>query len=169
MPTNFYMFFIAGIIPMLVGAAYYSPMLAGKSWMKVNGFKEEDLQGGNMLAIFGGAYILSVIVALGLSGIVIHQPSVLQLGVPEVSKVGSPEQLQMIEYMKMFGDKHRNFGHGAFHGGIITVLFILPIIGINALFERRGWKYVFIHFGYWLITLTLMGGLLCATLEYPAV
>jgi len=169
MPTNFYMFFIAAIIPMIVGAAYYSPMLVGKSWMKVNGFKEEDLEGGNMIAIFGGAYILSVLAAFALSGLVIHQPSVFQLGVPEVLNAGSPEQLQMAEFMKMFGDKHRNFGHGVLHGGIIALLLVLPIIGINSLFERRGWKYIFIHFGYWLITLMLMGGLLCATLEYPAV
>ena len=62
MPTNFYMIFIAAVIPMIVGAAYYSPMIMGKSWMKVNGFMEEDLEGGNMLAIFGGAYLLSVVV-----------------------------------------------------------------------------------------------------------
>ncbi|MEM1124806.1 MAG: DUF1761 domain-containing protein, partial [Bacteroidota bacterium] len=34
---------------------------------------------------------------------------------------------------------------------------------MNALFERRGWKYIWIHTGYWFITLALIGGLLCAT------
>ena len=169
MPTNFYMFFIAGIIPMIVGAAYYSPMLAGNSWMKVNGFNEKDLEGGNMLAIFGGAYFLSVIVSFALSGIVIHQTSTYQLGIPEVFEAGSQAQIQMVQFMKTFGNSHRNFGHGAAHGALITIFFILPILGIISLFERRGWKYVFIHFGYWLITLTLVGGLLCATLEYPPV
>lgn len=168
MPTNLYMFFVAGIIPMIIGAIYYSPMVAGKSWMNVNGFHEKDLEGGNMIAIFGGAYILSVIASFALSGIVIHQPSVFQLGVPEVLTEGSPEHSQMVEYMKMFGDKHRNFGHGALHGGIISFFLILPIIGIISLFERRGFKYVIIHFVYWLITLSIVGGLLCATLEYPA-
>ena len=168
MPTNYYMFFIAGIIPMIIGAAYYSPMLAGKSWMKVNGFKEEDLEGGNMAAIFGGAYVLSVIAAFALSGIVIHQTAVVQLGVPEIFDKASPEYMQMVEFMNVFGNTHRTFSHGALHGGIIAIFFVLPIIGINSLFERRGWKYIFIHLGYWLITLTLMGGLLCSTLEYPA-
>ena len=169
MPTNFYMIFIAAVIPMIVGAAYYSPMIMGNSWMKVNGFMEEDLEGGNMLAIFGGAYLLSVVAAFALTGIVIHQPSVFQLGIPEVLTDGSPEHLQMIEFMKMFGDKHRTFSHGAVHGGIIATFFVLPIIGINSLFERRGWKYIFIHFGYWLITLILMGGLLCSTIVYPSI
>lgn len=32
---------------------------------------------------------------------------------------------------------------------------------INALFERRGFKYIAIHTGYWLITLAIIGGLMC--------
>ena len=169
MPTNFYMFFIAAIIPMIVGAIYYSPMVAGKSWMNVNDFQAEDLRSGNMFAIYGGAYLLSVVAAFALSGIVIHQTAVVQLGVPEIFDKGSPEYLQLVEYMKVFGNTHRTFSHGALHGGIIAIFFVLPIIGINALFERRGFKYVFIHLGYWFITLLLMGGLLCSTLKYPAV
>jgi hypothetical protein len=30
------------------------------------------------------------------------------------------------------------------------------------LFERRSWKYIFINAGYWILTLTLMGGIICA-------
>ncbi|MEL6988082.1 MAG: DUF1761 domain-containing protein [Bacteroidota bacterium] len=35
------------------------------------------------------------------------------------------------------------------------------MIGCISLFERRGWKYVLIHAGYWLLTLTLIGGVVC--------
>jgi len=38
MPTNFWMYFVAGAIPLVIGAIYYSKVLVGKSWMNVNGF-----------------------------------------------------------------------------------------------------------------------------------
>jgi hypothetical protein len=34
MPTNYYMFFVAGLIPIAVGALYYTPMIAGNAWIK---------------------------------------------------------------------------------------------------------------------------------------
>jgi lysylphosphatidylglycerol synthetase-like protein (DUF2156 family) len=55
----------------------------------------------------------------------------------------------------------RTFKHGAFHGIIATIGLVLPIIGINALFERRGFKYIALHVGYWLVCLILMGGFIC--------
>jgi len=52
---------------------------------------------------------------------------------------------------------HRSFGHGFLHGGFLTVFLILPIIAINAIFERRGWKYIWIHAGYWFYYTRLNG------------
>jgi hypothetical protein len=37
----------------------------------------------------------------------------------------------------------------------------LPIIGINALFERRGFKYIAINVGYWVVSMAIMGGIIC--------
>ncbi len=51
------------------------------------------------------------------------------------------------------------FKHGAFHGAFITILLIMPILMIHSLFESKGFKYIFIHVGYWLISLVLMGGI----------
>jgi hypothetical protein len=42
------------------------------------------------------------------------------------------------------------------------LFFAFPIVGINGLFERKSWKYIFIHAGYWMLTLMLMGGIVCA-------
>jgi len=160
------MLFVAAIIPMLIGAIYYSPMVAGKGWMKVNGFTDESMKGGSMAVIFGVSYLFSLFIAFILSGFVIHQAGVIQMVMPEALESGSAAQKTFNELMLTYGDHHRSFGHGAIHGILITVLFVLPIIGINGLFERRGWKYIMIHLGYWLVTLTLMGGLLCQTLTY---
>lgn len=160
-PLNMYWFLIAALIPMLVGALYYSDMVFGKSWMKTNGFTKEMLEQGNMAAIFGTAYILSVILAFGLSGMVVHQGHVAQVMMPDVMVSGSEAQNQFNGLMEQYGYNFRTFGHGALHGAIVAVFLALPLIGINAMFERRGWKYIGIHVGYWLLTLTLMGGVLC--------
>ncbi|MGB1243133.1 MAG: DUF1761 domain-containing protein [Chitinophagales bacterium] len=167
MPTNFYMFFIVALIPLIVGAVYYHPKVAGNAWMKTNGFTEESLQGANMMLIFGLTYLFSFMISFFLPGLVIHQASIFSLLVPEVLESGSAVQQSFNTFMGEFVDRHRTFGHGALHGGIATIFFVLPLIAINALFERRGWKYVLIHFGYWFISLILMGAVLCQMLTYP--
>ena len=166
MPTNAYMFLVAGLIPMLVGFVYYNPKVVGGMWMKTNGFSEKDLEGGNMALIFGLSYLFSVLIAFILSGMVIHQVGAFSMMAPEVFESGSAAQKQFNELMVQYGNTGRSFGHGALHGGIVTVFFVLPLIAINSLFERRGWKYILIHVGYWLICLMLMGGLICSTLKY---
>lgn len=167
MPTNFYMLFISALIPMVVGAAYYHPKVLGSTWMKVNNFTEESLKGANMAMIFGLAYFFSLMLSMFLPSIFIHQRNIFSLLVPEVLEAGSAFNQQYKEMMALYGDIHRTVSHGMVHGVFTSVFFVLPIIAINALFERRGWKYIMIHWGYWAICLMLMGGLLCKTLVFP--
>ena len=169
MPTNFYMYFIVALIPLIVGAAYYHPKTMGGIWMRANGFKEEDLQGANMPLIFGLTYLFSLILGFFLTGLVIHQGQVFALMIPEVMESGSAAQTTFTEFMATYGDKYRTFSHGVVHGIITAVFFVLPLLAINAMFERRGWKYVLVHLGYWAISLALMGGILCSTLEYAPI
>ena len=60
-----------------------------------------------------------------------------------------------------YGDAFRTFKHGALHGLIGGLFIALPIIGTNALFERKGAKYILINSGYWIVTLTIMGAIVC--------
>lgn len=166
MPTNFYMYFVAALIPMIIGAAYYHPKLMGGAWMKSNGFTLESLEGGNMPLIMGTAYLLSFVLVFGMTSSVIHQFSFSGLMMPEVLEPGSAIQQEFSELMQKYGDRHRTFSHGVVHGLISAIFFALPVIGIISAFERRGWKYVLIHFGYWAITLMLVGGVLCSTLKF---
>jgi len=38
---------------------------------------------------------------------------------------------------------------------------VLPVMGVNALFERKGFKYIAINVGFWTVSLALMGGIIC--------
>ena len=166
MPTNAYMFLVAGLIPLIIGAVYYHPKVAGGAWMKTNNFTEESLKGGNMAVIFGLAYLFSVLIAFIMSSMVIHQGGAFSMMYPDLLESGSAAQIEFNSLMERYGANSRSFAHGALHGFIVTVFFVLPLIGTIALFERRGWKYVLIHFIYWLICLVLMGGVICSTLQY---
>ena len=67
------------------------------------------------------------------------------------------------DFLAQYGDRFRTFGHGALHGSMVGLLIVLPVMGTNALFEKKSIKYVMINAGYWTITLALMGGILCQT------
>ena len=91
-----------------------------------------------------------------------HGNSRLHLGSIIEGKYKTPEAQAWLESSrKLYGENFRTFKHGALHGTIAGIFFALPVFGIIALFERRSWKYVLIHLGFWVITLALMGGVLC--------
>ena len=166
MPTNFYMYFLVGLIPMIIGSVWYNPKVMGTAWMNSNGFKEEDLQGANMAMIFGFSYLFSVMLAFFMTSMVIHQHGVVSSAM-ESSGVWTPEGVADVNaFMATYGNNFRTFGHGAVHGLLITLFVALPLLAIHSLFERRSWKYILIHLGYWAICLILMGGVLCSTLEF---
>ena len=166
---NWWLFPLTGLIPLLVGAVYYNERVVGGMWMRATGLDAERLRQGNMAVIFGMAYLFSVLVALMLSSQVIHQMSIgsLLMEVPGWGEDGSEvmQQLSALDARTEIMTRHRTFGHGFFHGILVALVFVGPILAINALFERRRWNYVLIHVGYWTITLALMGGVLCQFLN----
>ena len=169
MPTNFYMYFVTALIPLAVGAFYYNDKVLGKAWMETNGFSSEDLEGANMAVIFGVSFLMSVLLSFTMAGVSIHQTGVAQVLFGAMGEGNQDVINDFNAFMGKYGDVHRTFGHGALHGAFYTIFAVLPVIAINSLFERRGWKYILIHTGYWLITLTIMAGVLCKTLEWAPI
>lgn len=164
MELNFPILLLAAVIPMFTGFVWYHPKVFGNAWMHSAGLTEEQLKGANMLKIFGLTFILSLLFAFILQTMVIHQWHFLSLlaDEPGFDEPGSPVTAKVSEFMGMYGTRYRTFGHGSFHGVIIGIMFILPIIAINGLFERKSAKYIFINAGYWILTTALMGGVICA-------
>ncbi len=156
--------FVAAIIPLIIGAIWYNKNVLGKAWMNASGITEEQIQSGNMAVIFGLTYLFGLFAAFTLSSMVIHQYSVYSLMVsePDFMQPGAESTLFFEHIMERLGDRHRSFGHGALHGGAAAITFALPVLGIIAMFEKRNWKYVAIHTGYWFVTFLLMGGLMAA-------
>ena len=162
MEGNYFILFVAALVPMVIGAVWYHPKVLGTAWMDSAGLRMEDLEGGNMPVIMGVSYLLAVVVSLLLSTFVIHQTDVISLFAmdPDFGVEGSETQNFFNSIWERIGDKHRTFGHGALHGGSVGLLFVTPIIAIKAMFERKGFKYIAINGLYWVITLALMGGII---------
>lgn len=64
---NWLAIFVAAISSFVVGALWYSPVVAGKAWMKENKFTMEDMKGGNPVVMYGLTFVLSFIIAVNLA------------------------------------------------------------------------------------------------------
>ncbi|MCP2028783.1 ABC-type multidrug transport system permease subunit [Flavobacterium sp. HSC-32F16] len=160
MEFNFYALLAAAVVTLLVGFAWYHPKVFGTIWMRESNLTEEDLKKGSMLKIFGLTYIFSLMITMTLMSLTIHQSGAVgMVGGPPLIASAKPS---FAAFMADYGTAYRTFKHGALHGFISGLFFALPIVGVNGLFERKSWKYIFIHAGYWIVTLTFMGGIICA-------
>jgi hypothetical protein len=149
---------VAGISALVIGFIWYNPKVFGNAWMQAAGMTDEQEKGGNMAKIFGLALLFAIMIASTLPGSVIHQSGALSL-------VGGTAEGALPSYEAFitdYADAFRTFKHGALHGFMMGLFIALPILGTNALFERKGAKYIFINSGYWIVTLAIMGGIICA-------
>ena len=141
--TNWLAIIIAALIPMIVGFIYYHPKVFGKAWMNSLGITEADLKIGNMGLIFGVSLVMSFILSFYLLG-----------NVDGPGQEGPQGQFD-------------TFKHGAAHGMLLTIFLVMPVMVTNGLFERKSFKNLGINLLYWLITLSLMGGVIDAMNHWP--
>lgn len=147
---------VAALIPLLIGFVWYHPKVFGNFWMRVAGVTEEKLKTGNFALILIMTYVLGFLISTLMMSMVIHQAHIYSLF------ADSPDAEGMVAgFMTKYADLYRTFKHGAFHGVLTAVLFVTPIIAINAMFERRGFKYIMVNAGFWIVALALMGGTIC--------
>ncbi|GAA3776815.1 hypothetical protein GCM10022271_06240 [Corallibacter vietnamensis] len=157
MEINFLSLLAAAVSALIIGAIWYNPKVFGTAWMKAADMTEEKMQGANMAKIFILAFIFAFLLAFALQFLTIHQTGALGMvgGDPSLAKPSFEA------FMADYGTAFRTFKHGALHGTIAGIFIALPILGTNALFERKGAKYIFINAGYWIVTMAIMGGIVC--------
>lgn len=158
MEINFLAMAVAALTTLIIGFIWYHPKVFGTVWMKSAGLTEAQLKGGNMLKIFGFTIILSLMMTLVIMSLSIHQTGAYGM----IGGVETDETLPSFQnFMNDYGTNFRTFKHGALHGLIAGLFFAFPINAINGLFERKSAKYVFVNSGYWILTLTIMGAIIC--------
>lgn len=63
---NIWAVLVCGVLSLLVGGLWYSPLLFGNRWQKEVGHSEEDMKKSNMPLIFITTFLLTVIMAVNL-------------------------------------------------------------------------------------------------------
>lgn len=140
MHINWLAVVVAAFVPLIIGFIYYHPKVLGGPWMRANGFTLESVGDGPKPILFGVALGLSFLLSLWLTG-----------------NVTGPGQQTAPD-----GHSYATFGHGVVHGIVISLMVLLPVLGTSSIFEKRGWNWVFVNLGYWVVTLAIMGGILSA-------
>ena len=124
---------IAALIPMIIGMIYYSKPLAGKAWMSSIGMTDEKMKSANMPVMMVVSLVMSFLIAFFMMNFT----------------NGAGQEGEFDSYK-----------HGAFHGVLISIFFVIPISISRGLFEQTSWKAMIINGIYWLITLVAMGAVL---------
>lgn len=158
MNINFLALLLASLSSLVIGFIWYNPKVLGNIWMKEAGMTEEKMKGSNMIVIFAMSVFYAFLISFLLQVLVIHQYGAFGMIGGDETKALPSYNAFMADYETAF----RTFKHGALHGFMTGLFFALPVIGTNSLYERRSWKYVLIAGGYWIVTCTIMGGIICA-------
>lgn len=154
MDFNYLAIVVAAVVPVVLGFIWYNPKVFGVAWMRAAEMTEAKIKAGNMAIIFGVSLIFSLMIAFFTNVLVIHELGVLGL------TGGNLDAATTQAFLEEFEGMWRTYKHGALHGAMAGVAFALPVIGINGLFERKGFKYILINAGYWIVCLTVMGSII---------
>ncbi|WP_299671552.1 DUF1761 domain-containing protein [uncultured Polaribacter sp.] len=159
---NYLILFLVALVPMITGFIWYGPIF-GNAWMKQMGFTKESLKGTNMVKTLIISYILGLFIAFALVQMVIHQMGVFSTlaGDPGFNEQTGEAFTYFQDFLTNYGDRFRTFQHGAFHGVLYGFFLVMPILTVQALFEKKSFKYIAINAGYWMVTLAIMGGIVC--------
>jgi hypothetical protein len=163
MKLNFLVIALSALVPSIIGFIWYHPKVAGNAWQKVTGLTDDQIKNANMPLIMGVSLLLSFLLAVQVNFLVVHQAHIYSVVMdePAFKDPNSALSLMIKDFMEQYGNNFRTFKHGAFHGALSGFFFMLPILATNALFERKGFKYIAINAAYWIITLAVMGGIIC--------
>lgn len=158
MEINFLALLVAALSTLVVGFIWYNPKVFGTIWMKETGLTHESMKGANMALIFGMSLLYAFFISFILQMLTIHQFGALGMVGGDTTKALPSYGAFMADY----GTAFRTFKHGALHGFMTGLFLALPIIGTNALYERRTFKYTLVTGGFWIVCFMIMGGIICA-------
>ncbi len=158
MNLNYLAFFLIAFVPFMTGLVWYHPKFGLAKGRNATFSVQKRFSILQWILLF----LFSFTLVYGYINLIIHQMGFYELFFTDIMKGSAEAQTIVDEFMGKYGNKHRHFGHGVFHGAINALVFVLPIISFFAMLENRGSRFVWYHFSYWLVTSILIGGLISA-------
>ena len=117
----------ASIIPLIIGAIWYSPKVFGNAMAVEN---QRDPSMPKKHGVF--VYIITVIASLLIA-------------------------MLIMAILSTHAMEDRTVSHGMFHGAMASIFMGIPPFLVISLFEERSKKYIMIHALYWFVSFALMG------------
>jgi hypothetical protein len=125
--VNYWAVLICGVISMIIGFVWYSPMLMGRMWMEEIEKTEDDMKMGfNALKTYGFAFVCNLFIAFSLAQLMAHSNAYTVAGGIRLA------------FLCWFG-------------------FILAPMIINSLFEGKSFKLLLVDSGHHLIVILVFG------------
>ena len=160
MIPNIWILIASAFIPFLIASVWFHPkVFGGNNWAKIAGLTDAQINTPIKPYKLGLSVLLNFLLAFGIYNLAVHVSGVFGLVDANLELMNSGTSLAFLEE---YGQKHRSFRHGMIHGlfpGLLS--FILPVLGYAMIFERKSLKYLFVNLGFWLISMVLMGGVIC--------
>lgn len=123
---------VAALINMVIGAVWYSPMVAGKAWMKATGITMKDIEAAKKKGM-AASYVMGLVGSLVMAYVLAHI----------VDFTNSTTVVLGIQ------------------AGFWSWLGFVATVSLNHIaWEGKSWSYWVINNGYTLISLMIMGALL---------
>ncbi len=157
MTPNFLILAASAFIPFTLGYFWFSEKLFGGAYWDQIAQVPEEKHGPAKMGLLFSSLILNFFAAFGIYCLTVHASGVFGLmgGDAEAMKVGTAGA-----FMAEHGQNFLTFKHGLVHGIQATLVMVLPAYGYVTIFEKKGWNYLLVNLGYWLIALSLMGGVI---------
>ncbi len=151
--------FLASLIPFVFSFIWYNPKLfGGENWVKIAGLTEKQAANPPKPLLMLSTIIFNFMIATVLYQLCVHQSGIYSLVGNNIDSVASGTAAAFLaEYATNF----LTFKHGALHGVLTAIFFVVPILMYIVIFEQKSAKYFWVAFGFWAISLGLMGGVIC--------
>ena len=140
---NYLAIIVAGLVPSILGAIYYGPVM-GSQWLASLGKTEEEMKPANMGLTYGLALFMALLVAAMLK-------LNIELTHKEVNDAGE----------LIFGSFH-SFKHGALHGAMTGAFLVVPVLISFSLFHKMSGKNIILNAVFWILCFAVMGGIVDA-------
>lgn len=123
---------VGAVLIMALGAAWFHPKTLGQPWMRGAGLTEADLQEMNPISMIG-AFLMALVLAWAASRYATHtEPGMSQ------------------------------FVHGMYHGFMPAIMYVAPVLVSKGLFEKKSFSWILLGVAYWVLAITLVGGVVYA-------
>lgn len=120
---NYLAIVAATLSTFVLGALWYSPLLFGKAWMRVNGFSESEVAAFSKARMFGWSFVFALVMSLNLAMFLAAPGTNVVWGMAAGALAGVGWVAMAIAIIGVF--ENRSWGYIAINGGYMIVAFVI--------------------------------------------